>query len=95
MLTDNTTIIATANDKIRLCIKEALMILQHSPSINIQYDNFTTILKLQPNRRMNNNTIINDSNIINDQNDNNENIKTLTAHTLQRFQGFVSHIWVA
>ena len=74
MLTDNTTIIATANDKIRLCIKEALMILQHSPSINIQYDNFTTILKLQPNRRMNCNTIITNSNIINEQNDNNKNI---------------------
>ena len=55
-LSNNTTIIAKANDKIRLCIKEALMILQLSPPINIQYDNFTQVLKLQSHRRINNNS---------------------------------------
>ena len=73
LLTNNTSIIATANDKIRLCIKEALMILQHSPSINIQYDNFTNILKLQPNRRINNNNSNDDNGNNNENNINHQN----------------------
>ena len=49
-LTQNTKIIAKANDRYKLAIKEALLILKHSPSINIQFDNFTNILKLHDHR---------------------------------------------
>ena len=49
-LTQNTKIIAKANDRYKLAIKEALLILKHSPSINIQFDNFTNILKLHNHR---------------------------------------------
>ena len=45
-LVENTTIIARANDRYKLAIKEALLILRHSPSLNIQFENFTNILKL-------------------------------------------------
>ena len=53
-LTENTSIISTATDKTRLCIKEALLILHENPSINKQYENFNQILKLKPHRRNNN-----------------------------------------
>ena len=43
---NNTNIIATAPDKFRLTIKEALLISKHAPVINKQFDNFTNTLKL-------------------------------------------------
>ena len=49
-LTQNTTIIARANDRYKLAIKEALLILNNAPSLNIQFDNFTNILKLHNHR---------------------------------------------
>ena len=49
-LTENTSIIAKASDRYKLLIKEALLIMKHSPSINKQYDNFTNILKLHAHR---------------------------------------------
>ena len=52
-LTENTTIIAKATDRYRLLIKEAVLIIKHSPSINKQYDNFTNILKLHAHRNNN------------------------------------------
>ena len=48
-LVENTSIIAKDNDKYRLSIKEALIILKSNPSLNIQSDNFTTVLKLHGN----------------------------------------------
>ena len=47
---DNTTIISKANDKQRLLIKEALLILEKAPTINRQFDNFKHSLKLNPYR---------------------------------------------
>ena len=52
-LTENTSIIAKATDRYKLLIKEALLIMKHSPSINIQYDNFTKVLKLHAHRNVN------------------------------------------
>ena len=49
-LTGNTKIIAKAENRQRLAIKEALLILKYSPSINNQFDNFTNILKLHSHR---------------------------------------------
>ena len=49
-LTENTTIIARATDRLRLSIKEALYIIKLGPLINKQYDNFTNILKLYNHR---------------------------------------------
>ena len=46
ILHDNTNIIATATDRFRLTIKEALLISKHAPVINKQFDNFTNTLKL-------------------------------------------------
>ena len=45
-LTENTTIIARAENRYKLAIKEALLILDHAPTINIQFGNFTNILKV-------------------------------------------------
>ena len=45
-LTENTTIIARADNRYKLAIKEALLILNHAPTINKQFDNFTNILKV-------------------------------------------------
>lgn len=45
-LTDNTRVIARARDRYRLAIKEALVILEETPIINKQFDNFTNVLKL-------------------------------------------------
>ena len=45
-LINNTTIIAKAPDKYRLTIKEALLISQHAPVINHQFENFVRTLKL-------------------------------------------------
>ena len=45
-LINNTEIIARANDRQRLAIKEALLILKEKPIINKQFDNFGNILKL-------------------------------------------------
>ena len=50
-LTDNISVIARAPDKTRLTIKEAILIIKSSPSINKQSENFSQILKLQPFRR--------------------------------------------
>ena len=61
-LTENTKIIAKANDRYKLLIKEALLILKNSPSINKQYDNFTNILKLHGHRPTNLQTLPNSSN---------------------------------
>ena len=49
-LTKNTTIIARAKDRYRLSIKEALLILNYTPSLNIQFDNFSNTLKLYNHR---------------------------------------------
>ena len=49
-ISDNTTIVATGHDKIRLTIKEALLILKHAPTINRQFDNFNNTLKLHKTR---------------------------------------------
>ena len=46
ILLKNTQIIAKAQDKQRLTIKEALLISQHAPIINKQFDNFNNTLKL-------------------------------------------------
>ena len=43
---NNTHIIAKDSDKYRLTVKEALLISQHSPLINKQFDNFNNTLKL-------------------------------------------------
>ena len=60
-LTENTTVIARADNRFQLAIKEALLILQNAPSINKQFDNFTNILKLRahqnPNLNLTKNTI--------------------------------------
>ena len=45
-LAENTIIIARAQNRYKLAIKEALLILSNTPSINKQYDNFSNILKL-------------------------------------------------
>ena len=45
-LTNNTNIISRGKDRLRLAIKESLLILDEKPEINKQYDNFTNILKL-------------------------------------------------
>ena len=52
-LLNNTKILTSAEDKYRLSIKEALLILHCNPSLNKQYDNFTHTLKLKPNRNVN------------------------------------------
>lgn len=49
-LTENTIIIARANDRYKLSIKEALLILNNAPSLNIQFDHFSSILKLYNHR---------------------------------------------
>ena len=49
-LTGNTIILAKANDRYKLTIKEALLIMNNAPSLNIQFDNFTNILKLYNHR---------------------------------------------
>ena len=46
LIADNTTILTKANDKHRLTIKEALLILKHTPTINRQFENFQHTLKL-------------------------------------------------
>merc|ERR1712002_960074 len=53
-LADNTTIMARAENRFKLSIKEALLILHNAPSINKQFDNFTNILKLHAHRNNNN-----------------------------------------
>jgi len=52
-LTENTTIIARADNRYKLAIKEALLILHNNPSINKQFDNFTNILKIHAHRNPN------------------------------------------
>ena len=49
-LVNSTKIIARDNDKTRLTIKEAFSILHLVPSINKQYDNFKSTIKLHPHR---------------------------------------------
>ena len=49
-LTNNTNIISRGKDRLRLAIKESLLILDKKPEINKQYDNFTNILKLHNSR---------------------------------------------
>ena len=53
-LINNTTILTHADDKVRLSIKEALLILHNNPTINRQFDNFSHTLRLKPNRTINN-----------------------------------------
>ena len=72
-LIDNTTILTHAEDRYRLSIKEALLILKNSPLINKQFDNFTNILKLHKSR--NNHPIHN-----NNHSDNTTNIDNSTIH---------------
>ena len=45
-LTTNTSIVAKENDRYKLTIKEALVILNTKPLINKQFDHFTNVLKL-------------------------------------------------
>ena len=45
-LINNTNIIASAENRYKLSIKEALLIREKNPAINKQYDNFVNILKL-------------------------------------------------
>ena len=45
-LINNTKIIGRAKDRLRLAIKEALLISQEKPLINKQFDNFSNVLKL-------------------------------------------------
>ena len=52
-LVDNTIILHHVQDKQKLAITEAITILQNSPSINKQYDNFSNILKLNYHRSNN------------------------------------------
>ena len=49
-LVENTQIMARADDRYKLAIKEALLILRESPSLNIQFENFDNILKLYSHR---------------------------------------------
>ena len=49
-LTNNTNIILRGKDRLRLAIKESLLILDKKPEINKQYDNFTNNLKLHNSR---------------------------------------------
>ena len=51
-LTENTNIITRANNRYMLAIKEALLILKESPSLNVQFDNFENILKLHSSRNL-------------------------------------------
>lgn len=53
-LTENTSIICRATNRHKLAIKEALLILNHAPSINKQFDNFSNILKIHMNKNGNN-----------------------------------------
>ena len=46
ILKENTLVIERANERHELAIKEALLILQHKPTINIQNNNFDNVLKL-------------------------------------------------
>ena len=45
-LTDNSKVIARADNKFKLLIKEAILIQKLNPSINRQFDSFPNILKL-------------------------------------------------
>ena len=49
-LTENTTIMSRAENRFKLSIKEALLILHNAPSINKQFDNFSNILKIHKHR---------------------------------------------
>ena len=55
-LTENTKIIARANNRHRLAILEALLILKAKPIINKQFDNFFCTLKLYGNNNNNSKT---------------------------------------
>ena len=50
LLVNNVNIIASAETRYKLSIKEALLIREKSPTINKQYDNFVNILKLNTHR---------------------------------------------
>ena len=50
ILVNNTNIIASAENRYKLAIKEALLIRERNPTINKQYDNFVNILKLNTHR---------------------------------------------
>ena len=52
LLIENTSILTYAEIRFKLSIKEALLILQKSPIINKQYDNFNNILKLYKSRNI-------------------------------------------
>ena len=53
LLLNNTSIIATAENRYKLAVKEALLILNVEPLINKQFDNFTNILKLYSHKKSN------------------------------------------
>ena len=56
-LLENTTIISQAENRHKLFVKEAILIMQSGPKINKQYNNFTNVLKLYKSRYIpNNNT---------------------------------------
>ena len=50
ILKQNTTILLKENNFRKLAIKEALFILNEQPSINIQFNSFTSLLKLYQHR---------------------------------------------
>ena len=52
-LTENTIIMTRADNRFKLAVKEALLILNHAPTINRQHENFTTILKVHAHRNIN------------------------------------------
>ena len=64
-LIENTSILTHAENRYKLSIKEALLILQKTPIINKQYDNFNNILKLYKSRNIpsHNNNILQNNDI--------------------------------
>ena len=54
-LLENTSIISQADNRHKLFIKEAILIMQSGPKINKQYNNFTNVLKLYKSRYIPNN----------------------------------------
>ena len=82
-LADNTIIIAKANNRYKLAIKEALLILEHAPTINKQFDNFLHTLKLHTGRNLNVNISNNSSAYTNNINQHDEEQSARLSPILQ------------
>ena len=54
-LLENTSILTHAENRYKLSIKEALLILEKAPIINRQHENFCNILKLHKSRNISSN----------------------------------------